>query len=411
MRVGIDKINMYPGRLWTDALAIAEARGRDREQVREQVMVSQRTVVPVHEDAVTLAVNAARAMLTPEDRQQIELLVVGTESSVDFGKALSTWVHRFCELSPNCRTLEVKNACYGGTGALALASAWIASGLRPGKKALVVSADFMRRSTRDEHDMVGGGCAVAMLVGAEPRILELELSGAGYWANEITDAFRPTVRLETFDNQLSLYSYMDALEGAYENFLERSAAAGAPVNFETDFKRHIYHAPFPGMPWQAHRTLLRRCGVKRPELLSRSFEEKVRGGLFFGQRLGTAYGASNFISLLGHLHLGGDLQAKDRISFFAYGSGCQGEFYSARLAPEACAAVQALRLDQALEERRQISLADFERIEQARDTLAERSDYTVQRDLIPGAYEALYEGKKLLVLERVEAYRRIYGWS
>lgn len=407
MKIGIDRLTVYPGRLWVDALALAQARGRDREQVREQVMIERRTVVPVHEDAVTLAVNAANSILTPEDRAQIELVIVGTESSVDFGKALSTWVHHFCGLRPECRTFEVKNACYGGTAALDMAASWIASGVRPGKKALVISADFMRRCTRDEHDMVGGGCAVAMIVSQDPRLVELELEHAGYWTHEITDAFRPTVRHELVDSETSLYAYLDALEGAYESFEARAPA----LDFDADVKRHIYHAPFPGMTLQAHRTLLRCRGITDPEAIARSFDQKVRGGLYFGQRLGTAYGASTFLSLLGHLQTGEDLRAGDRLSVFAYGSGCQGEFYTARLGAGACDAVRSLDLDRALAERRQISLEEFERIEHVRDGYADRPDYTVERDVVAGVYEELYAGRKLLVLERVEGYRRVYSWS
>ena len=44
-----------------------------------------------------MAVNAATPMLTDADRAAIELLIVGTESSPDQGKPLSTFVHRFLE--------------------------------------------------------------------------------------------------------------------------------------------------------------------------------------------------------------------------------------------------------------------------------------------------------------------------
>lgn len=406
--VGIEKLSLYPGRLYADALDLAEARGSDRTRMRDQVMVACRTVVPVFEDTVTLAVNAAQRLLTPEDRASIGLVIVATESGVDFGKSISTWVHRFCELPANCCGFELKNACYGGTGALKMASAWIASGAARGRKALVISADYTRSGTRDEYDAIGGGSAVAMLVSDTPRLLALELEQTGHWANELTDAFRPTSRVETVDSEISLYSYLDALEGAFEHYEQLAG----PVDFAA-FKKHIYHAPFPGMPLIAHRTLLQRSGVDAKDVaaITHSYRQKVQDGIHFGRRVGTAYGASNFISLLGHLTVGKDLTPGDRIAFFAYGSGCQGEFYSGVLGEAAEEQVGSLELDRALDERRRVSVKEYELIEATRDSFIDCPDYVAPRELIPGVYEDLYRGQHLLLLERVEDHRRVYGWS
>src|SRR5688500_10479350 len=118
MMPGIEKIQLYAPRFTADAVALAESCGRNRADVERNVMVQQRAVIPAYEDAVTLAVNAARRLLAGEDRGDIELLIVNTESAVDFSKPVSTWVHRYCELDPHCRNFEVKHACYGGVAAL-----------------------------------------------------------------------------------------------------------------------------------------------------------------------------------------------------------------------------------------------------------------------------------------------------
>jgi outer membrane protein assembly factor BamB len=86
-----------------------------------------------------MAVNAARAMLTDEDRSRIELLIVGSESGVDSEKPMSTWVQRYLGLTPHCRNFEVKHACYGGTAGLRMALGWVASGMAHGAKAPVIS--------------------------------------------------------------------------------------------------------------------------------------------------------------------------------------------------------------------------------------------------------------------------------
>lgn len=407
--VGIERLNLYSSRFCTDAVELAVARGKERGYASEQVMVETRAVVPVYEDAVTLAVNAARRLLTPQDTKDIELLVVGTESSVDSGKPVSTWVQRFCELSPNCRNFEVKHACYGGTAALKTALFWVAAGLRPGKKALVVSADCTRSHFGDPNEFLGGGSAVAMLVSANPELLELEPAQAGYWSYEIADTFRPTSKLEVIDSQKSLYAYLDALDGAAAHYQQ----VVGPVDFVTGFKKHIYHAPFPGMTLQAHRALLQRSGLRKAEVL-RSFDEKVREGLHFARRVGTAYGASNFISLLGLLQTAKDLGAGDRVSLFSYGSGCQGEFYHGIVGPRARELVQSLGLDAHLDDRASLPLAMYEVNERLRERYTDLADYEPVRTG-ESAYDALYErhyaGRGLLVLKQVQGHVRRYELS
>ena len=182
MTTGIEKINLYASRFKADAVALAKARGRDAEYVENHVMIRERSVIPAYEDSVTLAVNAAKPMLDGVDKSEIELLIVSTESGVDFGKPNATWVHRYCGLPPNCRLFDLKHACYGATAALKMALSWVQSSAGEGKKALVISSDFSRGGLAMEHgyDFVGGGSAVAMLVGRDAGILEIDPDRAGY---------------------------------------------------------------------------------------------------------------------------------------------------------------------------------------------------------------------------------------
>lgn len=406
MGVGIERLDLYTPRLCTDAIALAEKRGREREVAVEQIMLDSRSVLPVFEDAVTMAVNAANRLLTPEDRQDIELLIVGTESAVDFGKPISTWVHRYCQLPANCRNFEVKHACYGATAALKMAAFWVASGIRPGKKALVISSDATRPELTSGYDFIGGACAVAMIVSADPRLLEIDLAQAGYWTNEISDTFRPTARDEMGDNETSLFAYLDALEGAYEQFLEN----GGEIDFDASFAHHIYHAPFPGMTFQAHRTLLGRMHPVDKATAMASFKAKVLPGLGIARQIGSAYGASNFVCLLGLMSSMPPDKLGDRLSLFAYGSGCQGEFYTGSLGLEAHSLVQALAIDGHLSERSAVSTTDYEESEHERATLIELADYNLDLSSRK-AYLEQYDGRHLLVLPQVRNFQREYRWS
>jgi len=121
-RVGIERITAYPCTLSLDMVALAEARGTDPGHPIDELWVDARSLNPAWEDPVTMAVNAARRIVDASNRDDIELLIVGSESSVDFGKPMSTWVQRHCGITPNCRNFESKHACYGGTSALMMAA-------------------------------------------------------------------------------------------------------------------------------------------------------------------------------------------------------------------------------------------------------------------------------------------------
>jgi hydroxymethylglutaryl-CoA synthase len=409
MPVGIERIGLYAGQFATDSVAIAVARGRNRDDIMNQVMVEERSVIPPYEDVVTLAVNACKTILSSEDLASIELLIVGTESGVDDSKPISSWVHRFCGLPANCRSFDLKHACYSGTAALKMAAAWVRLGIHPGKKALVVCADYSRPCLVEfGYDFVGGGCAVALLVGAEPKILEFELSRAGYWTDEVADVFRPTSRLEIGDNQVSLYSYLDALDGAFDHYEE---AVGGRVDYESAFKKHIYHAPFPGMTLHAHKTMLGRWAKHDDRYVEDSFRRKVACGLLFARRLGSCYGASNFVCLLGLLETCSDLAGGDRLSVFSYGSGCHGEFYDAVVGSDAVRAARSLEIDAYLAKRRRLSLKEYEAVETARRESTDLPDYQPRPGLLDLEFGELYEGKGLLVLDRVERFQRHYRWS
>ncbi len=407
MPVGIEKLNVYAGRCSLDLAEVAQARGSDPLYYREQIMCHQRSVYPLYEDAVTLAVNAAKGLLTPADIADIELLIVGTESAVDMGKPISTWVQRFCNLPSNCRNFEVKHACYGGTGALKMAAAWVASGVRPGKKALVINSDLSRNVINTVHEPLGGGVAVAMLVSADPQLLEFDLAQAGYWTNEIADTFRPTGSAEMANGEASLYSYLDALDGAYEHY----QTIVGDSDYDSAFRKHIYHAPFPGMALQAHQSMLNRDAAVDKATVRANFAQKVADSITFAKRIGSAYGSSNFVCLLSLLTAATDLHAGDPISIFAYGSGCQGEFYRATIGAQALELVRALKIDQHLDARHRLTVAEYEANELAREAHVDCANYVPDRELLSDVYAKQYAGQELLVLEAVEGYVRRYGWS
>ena len=407
-RVGIERIAAYPCTLALDMRELAEARDHDPNHPIEELWVTARSLNPAWEDPVTMAVNAALQVVTPEDRADIELVIVGTESAPDFGKPISTYVQRWCQIQPNCRNFEAKHACYGGTSGLMMAAHWVASGAAPGKKALVVTTDQSRTHLGQPWEYVLGAAAVAMIVSAEPDIVELELDKTGYWTSEIFDTYRPTSTREVGHADTSLYGYLEALEGAYDHFLRKVG----PIDYDEFFKKHIYHVPFGGMTFRAHRALLRRwrddVGVKAAR---EHFERKSKPALVYNRQFGGTYTSATFLALMGLIDSFAALAEGDRVSMFSYGSGSCAEFYSTRVGPHARERVAAAALQAGLDARLRLSVAEYEAVERERTGFIDRSDYRVDQTGLHGLYQRVYAGKGRLVLDGVRDYQREYRLS
>jgi len=407
-KVGIEKINIYGSSLCLSQTLLAEARDRDPERVLNDFHIETRSLNPPYEDTVTMGANAAKAMLTEEDIAQIGMIIVGTEGSVDFGKPISTNIHEALGLPANVRSYETKHACYSGVAALDAAVNWIAADLNRGKKALVIAADFSRKHFNKDHEFVLGGSAAAILVSDTPKVIEFELEKKGSWSTNVYDTFRPSAHAEMGNNEVSLYSYQDAVEGAYQNYLDN---LGEEIDFDKYFTNNIYHMPFPGMAFLGHRVVCKMSGMRKKSEITAHFNDKVLPSLRYAKRVGSTYGASNFVGLCGVIKSNDQLKAGDRIGFFSYGSGCMGEFYSGIVLPEARAWIDSMNIDKALDARKEVTVAEYEAIENQRESYIENPDFIPDFSIADNWYEKHYAGKGLLVLKEVKDYYRTYEWS
>jgi 3-hydroxy-3-methylglutaryl CoA synthase len=408
MGIGIEKLGVHPCTLSLDIAELCEARGLDAANFCGRLFCEERSVVGPFEDVITLAVNAAMPMLTPEDRDAIRLLIVATESSPDQEKPVSSWVHHFLGLRPDCRNFEVKHACYGATGALQVAIGWLMSAVDPGAKVLIVNADHALIGLDGPQEPVLGAAGVALLLSSNPRIVEFDAGWNGVHAHEVADIFRPAPGVETGDADESLLSYLDAVEFTYDAYVAR---VGHAIDFDRFFAANVYHVPFGGLAQRAHFRLARReMGLSKAEA-ERHWEKKAKASLTYNRRTGGVYGAATFVALAGLIDSSPLLAAGDRIGIYSYGSGSCAEFYSATLGADAHAAVAEARIHQQLSNRRALTVPEYEACERALLGATAARDYTPPVELLPSLYESHYEGQLKLVFRGIHDYYREYAWS
>jgi len=405
--IGIEKLRIYPTSMALPMTELCAARGRDIAEVRDLFLVDERGVSPPWEDPVTMAVNAAHPMLTDEDRKSISLLIVASETSLDQEKPLSSWVHHHLGLNPHCRNFELKHACYGATAAIQLAASWLASGFARGGKALVINTDHSLLALGKPYEPVSGAGAAAVLMSNRPRFAELDPAAGAVFAQDHTDMIRPTPDVETGNGEQSMLSYFEALDAAHDRYEQLHGN----IKLEEHFARCVYHVPFGGMTFRAHRALLRRQGNPTDAEVQASFARMTLASLTYNRRIGATYGASTLAALLGLFAAPSDLRPGDRVGVFAYGAGSCAELYPIRVGSDAQAVHDEAGLLGLLDARQRMTIGEYELAERERHAQVGKRDFKPSTEGYRDWYERHYRGRGLLVLEGVEDYVRHYGWS
>jgi 3-hydroxy-3-methylglutaryl CoA synthase len=403
--VGIDDIDLYASTQSIEFGALAAARGFTEKDLRS-IRFHRRSVLPSFEDPVTLAVNAAGGIVEDAGRDAFGLLIVATESGLDFGKSLSSYVHRYLGLCARCRNFEIKHACFGGTAALLTAASWVREAPAT-RRALVVMTDVARCHFGELTELTGGSGAVALSVSAAPRVLRLD-SHTGMATQEVYDVARPSPSFEWNDPVLSLYSYLDLLDLAWNDY---RTAADTPTGARA-FARILYHAPLTSLVERAHRALLESEDEEvSDEAVAESFARMVEPTLALNAEIGNIYSGSLYASLAGAFDAGPPLPPDARLGLFSYGSGACAEFFSGRVSAEAAEVVARRRIRQRLAARRVLDVPGYESAMRALESSMSAENVSPDPHASPELWESAYEGRRLLVLEGARHYHRSYRWS
>ena len=292
VKVGIDDLNLYGSTLAIDFSEIKLARNFSDKEFNK-TRFTRRSVVPTYEDSITLAANAAKPIVDKVGAEQFALLIVATETGVDYGKPLSSYVHRYLGLKSSCRNFEIKHACYAGTAGVQTAASFLGAGnISPDKKVLLVMTDIGRQHFHDPSELSAGTGAIALSISINPKVFELEVPSCSA-AHEVFDTARPTQASGWLDPVLSLCSYLDLLEIAWHDYQR----AVGPVAYEDYFTHIIYHTPFISLIEKAHQTLVESNvqDVTKDELAA-SFERMVAPSLRYSRELANIYSGSLYVA-------------------------------------------------------------------------------------------------------------------
>ncbi|HEM6539390.1 TPA: hydroxymethylglutaryl-CoA synthase [Streptococcus suis] len=382
MNIGIDKIGFAAPDYVLDLADLAQARNVDPNKFKIGLLQSEMAVAPITQDIISLGAKAAEAILTEEDKQTIDMVIVGTESSVDQSKAAAVTIHGLLGIQPFARSIEMKEACYGATAGLSLAKSHIAQ--FPESKVLVIASDIAKYGVASGGEPTQGAGAVAMLVTANPRILVLNNDNVCQ-TRDIYDFWRPNYdKYPRVDGKFSTEQYTDCLTTTFNYYQQKT---GKTLN---NFAAMCLHIPFSKQGLKGLQAI-----TQDEETLER-LTERFQEAIVYNKVVGNIYTGSIFLSLLSLLENSRALETGDQILFYSYGSGAVCEIFSGQLVEGYRDHLQENRLEQ-LNQRTKLSVKEYEQVFFEEITLDET-----------GSSLDLPEDQTPFALIKVDNHKRIY---
>ncbi|MFT4232770.1 MAG: hydroxymethylglutaryl-CoA synthase [Leucobacter sp.] len=356
--IGIHDLELATAHHVVDLTTLAEANGTDPAKYHLGLGQDQMSFPAPDEDIITMGAAAALPIIERNGIEGIRTLLFATESGVDQSKAAGVSARRLLGLPSSVRVTEFKQACYGGTAALQAAIGIVSR--FPGERVLVISSDVARYALDSPGEPTQGAGAVALLVSADPALVEIE-PAAGLYTDDVDDFWRPNdSSTAVVDGALSMSAYLDALTGSWDDL----QAQGGPGIADID--RILYHQPFTKMAKKGQQRLAEYTGSDLSAALTEAEQAAAGGardtGLFTGsiynRRLGNTYTASLFAGLAALLDHDADLAGR-RIGMFSYGSGSVSEFFTGIVQPGYADRVRPGRVSAALDSRVPLAVAAY----------------------------------------------------
>ncbi|MBF0715870.1 hydroxymethylglutaryl-CoA synthase [Gemelliphila palaticanis] len=384
MNIGIDKIGFSMPKYYLDIKDLANKRGIDPDKFTKGLLQIEMSIAPRTQDIVTLGAAAAHEILDDDDKKNIDMIIVGTETGIDQSKAASVFIHGLLGIQPFARSIEIKEACYGATAGLEIARNHIAN--KPNSKVLVIASDIAKYGIGAGGESTQGAGAVAMLITKDPKIAIINNDNI-YQTRDLMDFWRPNYTpYPCVDGKFSTELYLDCLTTTWNEYLKQNNKT------ENDFKAVCFHLPFPKLGLKGLSAILEN---KENKDLTENFNKSI----LYSQRVGNIYTGSLFLGLLSLLENSTTLKANDNIALYSYGSGAVCEIFSLTLVENFEQQLNKNRIKEQFDTRIKLSIDEYEEI----------FFKQIEVDINGNIKLEHYNDNSLFYLEKIEEHKRIYA--
>ncbi len=259
--IGIDSASFAAPRSYLKLAELALKRNVDPAKYSKGLLSKEIRIPEVDEDIISLGLKAGynalqRGKIVPKS---IDALFVGTETEVYAAKSISNIFAEMLSISPNALTMDVYNACAGGTLAILNAIAMIEKEII--NKALVISSDISSYHLGSPGEPTQGSGAIGLVISKNPRIATFS-KRFGKVSGNVNDFFRPANdKNASAFGKYSQDTYLDFQLKAYDNLISNIG------DFHADF--YSFHAPYSKLPLKCMQQIILKRWIKHISDLTR----------------------------------------------------------------------------------------------------------------------------------------------
>ena len=337
--VGIVSYGVYIPRYRIKVAEIARAWGKDPDEVMRSLGVFEKSVAGLDEDAVTMAVEAARECLEPAgvDAKKVAALFVGSESHPYAVKPSATMVGELLGLGNNYLAADLEFACKAGTAGVQMVAGLVAAGQV--EYGLAIGSDTAQSRPHDALEYAAAAAAAAFVLGSRNVVAEL-VSYTSY-SSDTPDFWRRDG--QPYPEHAGRFTGEPAY---FAQVLGAATALFAKIKKEQGIEQSainkvVWHMPNGKFPKEA----CKRLGFSKEQLAT---------SLVVGE-MGNPYSASSLVGLAAVLDVA---KPGELILMVSYGSGSGSDAFLWRVTDEIFA-LQALKRNRHSGVREQIGRAEY----------------------------------------------------
>lgn len=279
---------------------IASVWKKDPDEITSGLRITQKSVPGFDEDAVTMAVEAARNALSMSgiSEKEINAVYVGSESHPYSVKPTSTSVAEFLGVGNDYFAADLEFACKAGTAGLQVALGLLNS--HQINYGLVIGSDTAQGKPRDVLEYTAASGACAYILGNKKSEIIAEILETSSFSSDTPDFWRRDG--QKFPSHFGRFSG----EPAYFNHVVSEAKKLlAKTNLTpADFDYCVFHMPNGKFP----RLAAKKLGFTDYQLAPSLIVDEI----------GNPYSASSLLGLAAVLDIA---KPDQKIFFVSYGSG------------------------------------------------------------------------------------------
>ena len=302
--IGIVSYGFYVPKYRIKTAEIAKVWGKNPEDVKRSLLISEKAVAGIDEDSLTMAFESASSVLSEVkiDRSKIKVVLFGSETHPYAVNPASTILAEFLGIEKNYLAYDTEFACKAATGAMISAQALIKSGYSD--YALITGSDKGMGKTHDVLEYTAASGSVSLLLGKDDLILEI--IDFESFSSDTPDFWRREgIRYPSHGGRFTgKPSYFYHIEEASKSLFKKTSLA------PKDFSFAVFHMPNGKFPVQVAKSL--------------GFSSTQINDSLTVNYLGNSYTASALMGLMAVLE---KAKPGDLIFLCSYGSGAGSDSF------------------------------------------------------------------------------------